>query len=233
MTNNRAIVNGGAISYNSYAPIMINNTMENNTAGFRDDLSSYPVKIMHIDGGGELVELDALHEIPSGLIIDNEIKFAVVNVEGNILTSDSQSTIKLLSLTDGATVLGQNVASLKNGVASFTESIFTADPGSKHIKYLLRSSAIDYAKVQYLDAEKYKDQTFDVNFRWCKPGEIQVGNTCATCTAGTYSVVWNGTECKSCPDFAACEGEMISLNKGYWRIDPNSTDIMECPNADA
>jgi hypothetical protein len=26
---------------------------------------------------------------------------------------------------------------------------------------------------------------------------------------------------------------MISLNKGYWRIDPNSTDIMECPNADA
>jgi hypothetical protein len=173
---------------------MINNTFENNTADFRDDLSSYPVKIMYMKGGGPLQELKELNDIPSGLIIDEEITFAVINVEGEILTSDNESTIKLLSLTKGATVLGQNVASLKNGVARFTESIFTADPGSKNVKYLLRTNAIDYDKVQYLDAEKYKDQTFVVNFRWCKPGEIQAGNTCTTCTAGTYSVIWNGTE---------------------------------------
>ena len=65
------------------------------------------------------------------------------------------------------------------------------------------------------------------------PGEIQIGDICSTCTAGTYSTVWNSTQCHSCPEKATCQGKVISLNKGYWRIDANSTIIVECPNQDA
>jgi hypothetical protein len=65
------------------------------------------------------------------------------------------------------------------------------------------------------------------------PGEIQIGSVCLVCTAGTYSVTWNATECKNCPDQTTCYGKIISVNSGYWRIDGNSTEIIECPNQDA
>jgi hypothetical protein len=87
--------------------------------------------------------------------------------------------------------------------------------------------------VEFLDSTEYGTQYITINFRWCKPGEIISGEVCTPCNVGTYSVLWNATECLSCPDHTSCEAEVISLSKGYWRIDGNSTDIIECPNEDA
>jgi len=39
--------------------------------------------------------------------------------------------------------------------------------------------------------------------------------------------------CEDCPPHATFEGKVISLSKGYWRIDGNSTVIIECPNSNA
>ena len=97
----------------------------------------------------------------------------------------------------------------------------------------MSSSSIDYDTIQFLDPIAYADQIINVNFRWWKPGEIEVGSIWSHCTIGTYSVTWNSTECENWPNKASCEGNMISLNSGYWRIDANSTTILECPNDDA
>jgi hypothetical protein len=182
---------------------------------------------------GELTELSKFENIASGITIENPIELVLVDVEENILTSDSSSYIKITETESGTEVLGQNTVTLVNGKASFTGTVFHASPGRANVNFIVSSSAINYDMVEFLDSMTYKTQIITINFRWCKPGEIEVGDNCSQCNAGTYSVLWNATECKSCPDHASCEGEMISLSKGYWRIDTNSTDIIECPNEDA
>ena len=112
-------------------------------------------------------------------------------------------------------------------------SIFKALPGSTDIQFLVSSSAIDYTKTKYMHPVKYASQILSLNFRWCKPGEIQLDGECDVCNFGTYTLLWNSTDCKNCPEHATCQAEVISLNAGYWRKDLNSTQIVECPNEDA
>jgi hypothetical protein len=196
-------------------------------------LSSYAVRIKEVSSKG-LEEILHLDNIPSGVVIDNPIELAVVSAEQDqIMTNENEATVQIVAIEAGTSVKGQNIVTLKNGKATFTNTRFYAKPGKTNVKFKLESTAINYKLVQYLDPVKYADQIFTVNFRWCKPGEIQIEDICSTCTTGTYSVKWNQTNCQTCPNNAACEGERISLNSGYWRIDANSTDIMECPNEDA
>jgi hypothetical protein len=230
--NNTALYNGGAIIYDSYEPSLENNTYINNTASFREDIFSYAVKIMQLVDG-ELSELTKFKNIASGTTIEDPIELVIVDVEGKILTSDNNSSIKIKEIESGTKVTGENTVTLTKGKAVFTRTVFNASPGKEDVNFKISSSAINYDMVEFLDSVNFKTQLININFRWCKPGEIEVGDTCSKCNAGTYSVLWNATECLSCPDHASCEGEMISLSKGYWRIDANSTDIIECPNEDA
>jgi hypothetical protein len=230
--NNSATNTGGALSYNSYEPEVMNNIFENNTAIFGNEISSYAAKIMHVKDG-VLTEVSELDNIPSGLTIDDSIQFAVVNAEGNIMTNDDSSVIKFEQLADGAKVSGQNAATVDQGKTTFTNTIFTSSPGNKKVEIKITSTVIDYEMLQNIDPVKYADQIIKLNFRWWKPGEIQIGNICIKCNTGSYSLIWNETQCHNCPNYASCEKEIISLNSGYWRISRNSTEIMECPNEDA
>jgi hypothetical protein len=75
---------------------------------------------------------------------------------------------------------------------------------------------------------------YSLVFRYCKPGEIQNGNTCTPWSPGTYSLIWNSTRCLNWLDDAECLGEeKISLEEGFWRRTRNSTTIVECPNTKA
>jgi len=130
-------------------------------------------------------------------------------------------------------VKGANTAAIKQGIGILNNTILESSPGDKNVQFKLKSTAIDYEVVQHLDPVAYADQIINVDFRWCKPGEVEIDTIWSKCTSGTYSVIWNATECKDCPNKAAWEEERISLNKGYWRIDANSTTILECPNQDA
>ena len=136
-------------------------------------------------------------DVPSGLVIDSSIELAVVSAEQDqIMVSDSKSIIKIVALDASSKVSGQNTDTLTQGRANFTNTLFTAAPGRRGVKFRLVSSAIDYTVIQHLDPVKYADQIVTVNFRWCKPGEIQIGNICSACSAGSYSVTWNATQCK-------------------------------------
>ena len=85
--------------------------------------------------------------------------------------------------------------------------------------------------MKYVDPEFFTEQTLTVLFRWCKPGEYQNGNVWIKLGIGSYSVIWDETQWHNWPNNAVCEGETISLSSGYWRMDANSTDIMEWPNS--
>lgn len=128
---------------------------------------------------------------------------------------------------------GSNTAAITKGQATLGNLILESNPGDTDVEFLIKSSEIDYTMVQYLEPVEYADLVIKASFRWCHPGEIQINTVCSACTAGTFSVIWNATECEDCPNKASCEGESISLNSGYWRIDANSTTIVECPNPDA
>ena len=232
--NNTAQSKGGAIIYNSYVPTLVNNTYEGNKALYSKDVESYPVKVKKLVNDTHLEDILVLNDIPSGIKIDDPINLAIVNVgEDQIVSNDSKSNIKLVVIEKDTNVQGQNIVTLKHGKATFTNTVFYASPGKTNVKFRIESSAINKKMTQYLDASKYADQIISINFRWCKPGEIQIGNSCSPCNAGSYSVKWNGTRWETWPDYTAWEGEKISLNQGYWRVSRNSTTIIECPNPDA
>ena len=165
--------------YNSYAPVLVNNSFANNSALFNNDIANYAVKIRKLDSSGILSDIVQLNDVPSGLKIENSINFAVVSVDENqIMISDSSSYIRFYAVENNTEVQGQTTVLLTNGKASFSNTIFVASPGRSNVKFLVESSAINYKVVQHIDKVKYASQYISVNFRWWKPGEIHVGNTC-------------------------------------------------------
>lgn len=157
---------------------MINNTYISNTADFGNDISSYATRIKRVVNGTELVDVYEFNDIPSGIVIDQPIELAVVSSEQNtIMTNDNSSPIKFEAFETGTRVRGQNIDTLYRGRAVFTNTIFIAKPGQKNVQFKLSSLAVNYAVLQFLDPVKYADQIISVNFRWCKPGEIEVGDT--------------------------------------------------------
>jgi hypothetical protein len=153
------------LSYDSYEPEVLNNIFENNTAIFENEVSSYAAKIMIVNDG-VLTEIKELDNIPSGLTIDNSIQFAIVNVEGDIITIDNNSVIKFEQLVGGAQVSGQNAATVDMGKATFTNTIFTSSPGNQRVEIKITSTAINYEILQHIDPVKYADQIIKLNFRW-------------------------------------------------------------------
>ena len=167
--NNAAQYEGGAIMYNSYAPVLVNNSFANNSALFNNDIANYAVKIRQLDSSGMLSNIVQLNDVPSGLQIENSINLAVVSVdETKIMVSDSSSYIRFYAVENNTEVQGQTTVLLTNGRASFSNTIFVASPGRSNVKFLIKSSAINYKVVQYIDKVKYATQYISVNFQVVK-----------------------------------------------------------------
>ena len=165
--SNTALYEGGAIMYNSYAPILANNSFANNSALFSNEIDNYAVKIRQLDSSGMLSDIVKLNDVPSGLQIENSINLAVVSVdETKIMVSDSSSYIRFYAVENNTEIQGQTTVLLTNGRASFSNTIFVASPGRSNVKFLVISSAINYKVVQYIDKVKYATQYISVNFRW-------------------------------------------------------------------
>ena len=219
--------------YKSYVPTLTNNTFINNTAPFRPDVGNYVVKLMMVADNGTTVNITSLDSASSGAIIETPIKLAVVNNEGNIDYSDNKNIIKIMPLDSETDVKGQTTVLIQSGKATFSSTIFVGIPGKQNVRYAIKSSAIDYTAMELVDPQYSKVQVLTVSFRLWKPGEYQFQNEWLTWAVGSYSLLWNETQWYSCPDHASCEGASISLSSGYWRMNGNSTDIIEWPNAEA
>ena len=196
-------------------------------------MANYPVKLMMVSDDGSLINITKISDQPSGLVIEIPFRIAIVNNEEQIMTNENKNAIRLLSIESGSDVKGQTTVVAKNGIATFTSTKFVASPGQSNINFAVKTKSIDYNALKYIDPEYSTEQNLTVSFRWCKPGEYQFENVCILWGTGSYSVIWNETKWHNCPNNAAWEGSTISLNSGYWRINGNSTDIMEWPNPDA
>jgi hypothetical protein len=85
---------------------------------------------------------------------------------------------------------------------------------------------------------------FQYSFRSCVTGEYYAERICQECENGSFSFInpesvnmsdlTQASTCQSCMGEAkACYKDVIVLNKNYWRISSDSTDIFECSYHDA
>jgi hypothetical protein len=144
--------------------------------------------------GSNLEELTTLTNIPSGEVMDESIPMAIVDASDVIITSLDTGSIIISAVSASSHVKGSNTAAIQGGRTTLSNTILESSPGDTGIEFKLKSTSIDYELVQYLDSVAYADQILSVDFRWCKPGEIQIDTICLFCTTGTFSVTWNATK---------------------------------------
>ena len=90
------------------------------------------------------------------------------------------------------------------------------------------------AKITSIFGSPISENIFNVNFRFCKPGEQIEGKIWREWSPGTYSLKWNSTSWEQWFNNAVCEGgARISVNPEYWRKSYNSTTVITCINKNA
>ena len=225
-SSNYATSQGGAIYYSFNRPIVIKTTFINNTADYGPDFASYAIRI--VMNGNSSAQM-AFDNIASGVQYDQEVKLSLVDYDDQTMSliSIKQITINPVNKTV-VSMKGTNSGLLRNGVATFNNLIFNTQPGSTNIQFIASSKAIDSIKVKEVYGS-VSSNLISVNFRFCKPGEIQLSdNTCSTWASGTFSLDWNSTECQPCPSNAQwLGGNQISVSAGYWRMSQNTSTIVE------
>ena len=229
---NTAITQGGAIYYSYNRPTLQSIFFTKNKAGYGANIASYPIKIKMIDSSGGLM---TLNNMVSGKTYESPIQLSLVDFDEQVMILNNINQILISSINRNLISLkGVSTALVRNGIATFTNVIANAVPGSSNIFLQASSKAIDSSKVK----EVYKtvnENLISVNFRYCEPGEIQTNdNICSSWASGTYSLKWNSTECTLCPQNAVWLGDIqIYVESGYWRKSSNTSTLVQCINAKA
>ena len=74
-----------------------------------------------------------------------------------------------------------------------------------------------------------------LRFRECIDGEIFELNECVACKPGSYSLRYDPDEkvCTPCPlNTDDCFGDKMMVTPGYWRLSPDTIDMLPCPYGD-
>ena len=101
--------------------------------------------------------------VPSGIKFENILTLSIIDFDDQTVP-DSSSSIKINSISQGASVSGFNSAKVNNGVAEFGNLIFISAPGAKNIMFKVTSNAINVGKNQ---AQNFTTYTLiDVSFRY-------------------------------------------------------------------
>lgn len=231
-THNLGVQSGGGLEYDVYRPTMENIKFVNNKAVYGPNIASYPVRIRVKE---TLVSRITLNDVGSGVSKDVALNLALFDHDNQTAVLDNVSQIEVRAVQPDTAVSGTTSVKVTAGVASFAEMKFTFKPGAQNVQYGLSSDGLDFTKIIKQYGSSYIIRNITVNFRYCKPGEIERSNTtCSSCSPGSYSLTWNATKCENCIEHADCLGEeKISLEKGFWRRTKNSTLVVECPNPDA
>ena len=167
--NNTATQQGGAIQYNFRRPGLNNINFDNNQAMYGQNIASYPVRVVFNDFINDSM---ILADVVSGIAYPDTINLTIVDLDNQVMNLLSSGQIKIVGITNGASVRGIDSSLLNNGVAQFDNIQFIHMPGQSNINYKAVSNLIDSNKVRYLDVPT--DNTISVSFRYCKPGEVIV-----------------------------------------------------------
>lgn len=119
------------------------------------------------------------------------------------MVQDNSSRIKVWPDPSGIGKISDlNLVYAEAGIFTFSQLIFTGKPGARDVHFIFSIQSADHRKIREVFGEDLAVLRANFNFRWCNEGEIQTGDICQTCSAGTYSFTWNSTECHACIDNA-------------------------------
>ena len=203
-----------------------------NFAEYGSNLASFAYKIVFNGSNSNQMELN---DLISGNAYSKSIEFSLIDFDNQTMALNNINQILISPINNSeASIVGINSALLRNGVASFDNFIAIAKPGSTNVQLKVSSKALDLFKINQV----YKVSSNNImyaNFRFWKPGEANLqDNKWTEWPPGTYSLVWNSTQCNQCPANAEwLGGNKISIDAGYWRKSLNTSTIVKWINADA
>ena len=203
---NKANFSGGAYRWDFCYIFDKNNTFLDNDAPHGKDFASQPRYILNLNETNYFV---------SGESIKNALYFTLLDYYNQTCSSFTQGQALIYFEKPNMKIIGDKVASIKNGSIKFLDLKFIATPGKQHNFFLFSSELIDFPLIK-----------FTLSFRDCTPDEIFISslNVCQRCPENYYSLKTSDT-CKPCPLNAVCYGgNNISIVKGFWT---NSTEDFE------
>jgi hypothetical protein len=145
----------------------------------------------------------SIENLGSGITHEDPVMMALRDYDDQIMVLDSISQVVITSVNASeSTVAGFNNDVLDKGIAQFDAFQVRTEPGTSNVQVQASSKAIDTAKIAETFEGQISENIIDLSFRYCKPGEMSVGDVCSTCSPGTYSLQWNSTECIQCVNHA-------------------------------
>jgi hypothetical protein len=135
----------------------------NNVAEYGPNFASYPVKIGLEESQNKEI---LIQNVPSGQIFPNTLNLVLYDSDDQVTNLKNYSQIKIKEVLTGSSVLGQNIAIVKQGKAEFNQTIFTYMPGTVSIPFKLQSNAFDLPKLKEVFGEDYEIPLMHANFRW-------------------------------------------------------------------
>ena len=174
--NHNTAQTGGAINYDFRRPEISNNIIFiENVAQYGPNIASYPVRIVNSVNMNDPI---VLSNIASGIAYQETIRMLLIDYDDQTMNLVNSNQIKIVPVTDGAKLQGVDYSVLTNGEAEFDNLQFVYGPGRTNVSYLATCDLIDSDKVSYLSLPT--DNSIDVSFRYCQPGEIVINNeTCS------------------------------------------------------
>jgi predicted outer membrane repeat protein len=202
----------------------------NNTALYGDAIATDEYKLV-LDSSNTYVVTDYTTSYVPPLAV------YVVDFYGQVLLTQSSSVVVASVLSSSAWcydsvgyVTGGFVLPVSGGVSNFTALSVYCSPG-----YSMSINMTCTTENAFLSTY------LDMSFRSCETGEYYGDNICTMCEHGTYSLTdpssisLSGLKdvCKECPSGSLdCYGDVIELQKGYWRISNSTTTLLNCPYGD-
>jgi len=158
--------------------------------------------------------------IVSGQLVKVPFFIALVDSEGQVVTTDNSTTCELIQ-GEGAELAGSLKSTSEKGIVQFDSFTLSGAAGSSVDLKVSCSNAFLSSTIEKLSQPLF--------LRNCVEGEHLQNGICVLCLPGTFSL--NPTEpCKRCPDGAQCLGNFtVAPEKGYWRKDSMSETFYECP----
>jgi len=216
--NNRADVAGGGLYWKVSGPHLKGLRHEGNRAIYGADAASDLHRIGVVEGY-------PIDDFRSGDQLWPVVRASLLDAYDSIIVTDSATVLTLRGhvRADGAVdavVKGNDIAQVNNGVAVFKGARLIGKPGST---------------VRFVVADEERElesppQT--VRVRLCQSGEVQQGEECTPCEAGSFSSVVV-SPCQPCPMGSVCYGgAQISALPGYYILSKNPLRVSRCPKPD-
>jgi len=204
---NNSAASGGAVHWTAGNVVWRNNTFQENNALYGPDIASFPT---HLQIDQDSISVSSGYPFGSPLVVRLRDHFE------QVVTPDDW-TVAWLSSSEA--VSGSVQARAQAGLLIFTGFSLTASPGSR--------SRLTVTTAHYTIP-------LTLIFRTCLAGEAESERMCVRCSAGTYSLKLNSTECKLCLKNAHCPGgSKIYPEAGGWRPDQLFEEVLRCPRAES